>query len=208
MLTYGILFWFTDLRAYAILSIHGGIFGTLFTFVGVMVVASVLGDYMFYSKTPDKQKYTNILIFGVINLVVGFLVAMIPGWEAVKHQGSFTYGLISIGVSTLALMIFVYLDKGLNIQSRYLEALGRNPFFIYFLVEVPSFVLKELIDLNTDQQKIIFSLIYLPVLLVYVSSIMWYLYKKNKIISTEKATLIFIIVAVILAAILLGFGLI
>jgi predicted acyltransferase len=205
MLLYGILFQVTNLRAYAQLSVHGGIFGTIFTLTSITVIGSAVGEYAMKSPDPMQKKARNMAIFGAINLLIGFIIDAIPGWEATKRQGSFSYGVISIGVVMLGATVFALIDLYRTKPIAYLDAFGKNPFFTYFIAEVPIFILDETTgdDLGLGP---IGNILVLAILLTYTSLILMYLYKKQKIISTEKASLIFLITAVVLAALLLGTG--
>ena len=91
MFLYQILSIFTPIRYYASLTFNGGIFGTIFTLSGVVIVAASLGDYIFNTDHPPKKKYTNMAILGAINLVVGLLLGLIPGWEPSKRISTFSY---------------------------------------------------------------------------------------------------------------------
>ncbi|MHA1731138.1 MAG: hypothetical protein ACTSU5_04310 [Promethearchaeota archaeon] len=205
MLFYQVLLNTTILKAYASASVHGGIFGTVFTYSGIMVVATCIGDYMFKTKEPDEVKYRNMAIFGAVNLAVGAVLQFLPGWEASKRKMTLTHALISIGVTTLGLLVFVYLDRKKDKDIAYLRAFGMNPFFTYFLAETPHFIVKEIIgdDLGFPPWG---NVVFTAILVGYTSLVVWYLYKNRKIISTQKAALIFIATTLVLAAILLGTG--
>ncbi len=207
MVLYQILMNFADLKGYAKASVHGGIFGTIFGFSGIMIVAACLGEYMFLHKDSEEKKYKTMAIFGVINFVVGLIISFLPELEASKRQVSLAYCLLSIGTTVLGLMIFIIADKIYRKEVKLFTIYGKNPFFTYFLAAVPVFVLDETTgdDLGLGP---IGNILVLAILLIYITAILWNLEKKQKTISTEKAALIFIVVAVILAAILLGFNLI
>lgn len=205
MIFYQVLMNTTFLKLYASLSIHGGIFGTIFTYSGIMIAATALGDYMFNSETEEAKKYKFMAIFGLLNLIGGIGIAFIPGWEASKRKMTFSHGAISIGATVIGLLVFAYLDKKKDKEIAFLQAYGRNPFFTYFLAIVPVFLLENTIgdDLGIGW---IGNIIVTSIILTYTTITVWILYKNRSEISTEKATLIFIGVAVVLAIILLGLG--
>ncbi len=207
MLLYQVLMLTAGLKLYAQQSVHGGIFGTIFGFSGMMIVATSVGDYLFFTEHPDKQKYANLALFGALNLGIGLLISFIPGWEAAKRQVSLSYCLVSLGVTMLIGIIFVYLDKVRNKDVAYLQAMGQNPFLAYLLAEAPYQVLKLagfeylgfdalFLDLfgNKALGEEVGSVVLTIILVAYISVLMMYLFRHRKIISTQKVALIFIIV--------------
>jgi hypothetical protein len=207
ILFYQILMITTPLKLYAQLSVHGGIFGTIFGYSGIMIIATALGDYLFRSKIEDKIKYKNMALFGAINLVAGNLLSFITGWEASKRQVSFSHCAISIAVCVLGLLIVVYLDKVKNMELGFFQAYGRNPFLTYLIAETPIFLLDNTIgvDLGLGWPG---NLLVTAIVLTYTTFTVLYLYMRKKIISTEKTTIIFIIIAIILAILLIFLGVI
>ena len=139
---YQILMNFAGLKRYAQLSVHGGIFGTIFGFSGIMVIAACLGEYMFLSNDPEQKKYKMMALFGLINFVVGLILSYIPTLEASKRQVSLSYCLICIGVTVIFLIGFIALDKVFNKEIKLFTVYGKNPFFVYFLGELPTFSLR------------------------------------------------------------------
>ena len=207
IILYQILMITTPLKLYAQLSVHGGIFGSIFGYSGIMIISTALGDYMFYAGTKDKIKYKNMAMFAVINFIAGILISFVPGWEASKRQVSFTHCIISIGVSVFGLLLFVYFDKVKKMELNFFQAFGRNPFLIYFIGVTPVLILEQTIgvDLGLGWPG---NLLITCIILTYTTVTALYLYKNKKIISTEKATIIFLIVVIILAILLLSLGVI
>ena len=207
-LLYQVLLFTTPLKGFAQASAHGGIFGTIFGLTAVSVIASSIGEYLLRDPTPEDKKYTNIFYLGIIMLVSCILLAYIPGMEAAKRQISFTYVGISVGVTIIGISVFAYLDRKKDMEMAYLRGFGLNPFFIYFIVEIPTFLFDEIVglDLGIDP-PIIGNLIVTAVLLLYTSIISIRMYKERKILSTERMSLYGGIILIILAAILLGLGL-
>ncbi|MHA1518573.1 MAG: hypothetical protein ACTSRK_00185 [Promethearchaeota archaeon] len=207
-LLYQVLLYTTTLRAYAQASSHGGIFGTIFGLTAVSVIASAIGEYLFRDPAPEDKKYANVFYLGIIMLVSCFLLAYIPGMEAAKRQVSFTYVGISVGVTIIGISLFAYLDRKKDMEMAYLRGFGLNPFFIYFIAEIPVFLFDEIVgvDLGFETYPIIGNLIVTAVLLLYTSIISIRMYKMRKMLSTEKMSFIGAITLIILAAILLGTG--
>ncbi len=208
---YQILMNYAGLKRYAQESVHGGIFGTIFGYASISIVASVVGEYMIKGKAEKETKNKNLAIFGGLNLGLGILIAELSrsfdwlAWEASKRQVSFTHNLISWGTTAVGLLVFIYLDQKLDKELTLLQAFGMNPFFVYFIVEVPVFILDETVgdDFGLGWDGNIISLI---VFLSYSSAIMLYLYKNKNVISTEKAALYFLLTTAGLAAVLLPLG--
>jgi hypothetical protein len=207
LLLYQILMLIAGLKDYAQASIHGGIYGTVFGFSVMLVVASCVGDYVFSPDVTEEKKYKDMALFGIVNLVGGILLSLVTGWEASKRQVSFSYIAISIGVTTLGLLVFALLDLKYNKELNYLRAYGMSPFFVYFIAAVPVFILDETTgdDLGLGPLG---NVLVTSVLMLVTSLILVRFQRRGKVIKTEKATLLFIIVAVVLAALLLGFGII
>jgi hypothetical protein len=194
-------------KAYAIESVHGGVFGGFLGYGSISIISSSLGEMMMAKKSEpsrEEKKYKDMLLFGVINFAVGLLIAFIPAWEANKREVSLAHNLISIGVSLIGLWFFAYLNRKKNKDMTFIRAYGMNPFFVYFIVEVPNLLIGELIgqDLGLDPTwigKIILTVVFVA----YTSIIMMKLYKSKKVISTEKTGLIMLIVIIILFVIIL-----
>lgn len=194
MFLYQILSIFTSIHYYAMLTYNGGIFGTIFTLSGVVIVAASLGDYIFNTEHPPKKKYTNMAILGAINLVVGLLLGLIPGWEPSKRISTLSYGLISIGVIILSLLVFVFFDEKMNWNLGYLLAFGRQPFFTYFMAEVLYQIPKELLDLTLTGRWILTG-----VIIVVTSVVNMIFYKKKKYVPTEIAIIYFTLIGILFA---------
>lgn len=205
---YQVLLLTTGLRAYAIASNHGGIFGTLFGYIAISVMASAIGEYLYFdSITQQDKKYRNVFLLGIVFLVLGVLIAFIPGMEAVKRQVSLTYVSISCGVTILGMNIFIVLDRKKNLELSYLRAYGVNPFLMYFFAEIPSFLIDQFIGVDLGiTPAIIGNLILTVILLAVTSFIAIFTYKKNKIIPTEKIAGLGFVFLVILVIILLLTG--
>ena len=192
MFLYQILLISTPIGYYASLTWHGGIFGTIFTLSGVVIVAAALGDYVFNTDHPPKKKYTNMAILGVANLVVGILLGLIPGWEPSKRISTFSFGLVSLGVIILAMLIFVFFDEKMDWNLGFLLAFGRQPFFTYFMAEVLYQVPKELLDLTTTGEWILTG-----VIIMVTSVVNMIFYKKKKYVPTEIALIYFTLIGIL-----------
>ncbi|MBN2155495.1 MAG: hypothetical protein JW776_05595 [Candidatus Lokiarchaeota archaeon] len=205
-LIYQILMVTTFFKDYAILSSHGGIFGSIFGYASISIIASAVGDYLVDPTKKESMKYWNLLIFALINYGIGIGINFIPGWEASKRQVSFAHNLISIGVTCFGLFIFSLMDRKLNWELKYLRAFGMYPFFVYFISELPIFLLDMTIGVDLGIE-IWGNFIMLVLLLTYTSLLVLWLYKKKKSFSTIKAALIFLAVAIAIAAIGIPLGL-
>jgi hypothetical protein len=192
MFLYQILLLTTPIQYYASLTYHGGIFGTLFTLSGVVIVAAALGDYIFTTEHPPKKKFTNMALLGGGNFVVGVLLGLIPGWEATKRISTLSFGLISIGVIILGCLVFVVMDEKFGWNLGYLKAFGRQPFFTYFMAEVLYQVPKEIIGLDDTGRWIVTGLI-----LVVTSVVNMWMYKKKRYFPTEIAIIFFVLIGIL-----------
>ncbi len=138
-------------REYAILSIHGGIFGTIFGFSAIMIYATCLGDVMLLNKEyTDKKKYQIYAIVGGIALIGGLLLWLVPGWYPNKRQVTLTYISISLGASILLSFIFIGIDKKFKKPIFILDSYGKFPFIIYAITIVIEFLIADIIGLEMN----------------------------------------------------------
>jgi len=138
-------------REYAILSIHGGIFGTIFGFSAIMIYATCLGDVMLLNKEyTDKKKYQIYAIAGALALLAGLLFWLVPGWYPNKRQVTLTYISISLGAFILLSFIFIGIDKKVQKPIFILDSYGKSPFIIYAIAIVLEFLLADIIGLEMN----------------------------------------------------------
>jgi hypothetical protein len=191
----------SNLAIYAEQSIHGGIFGSIFGYGAVAIIATSMGDYLFFSDVIETKKYRALLIFGAANFLVTIIWIWRPdfiaNWsylEVSRHLVNFTYVVTAVGVSCIALWIFYQLDTRFKKKMTWLTIFGVSPFLIYFIAEVPDTLLEELLG---DTLKIWYiSLIWGVVVIAYCSVIAWFLYKNDKRVSTIKASLMFLVTVI------------
>ena len=105
-------------RAYAIESVHGGIFGTIFGFSTIMILSTCFGEYLLVDKSvEERKKYMNYALIGAISFVVGLVLAFLPEWYANKRQVTMSYILISLGASILLSFIVAIPSGKLYMKS-------------------------------------------------------------------------------------------
>ncbi len=199
MFVYEILLLITDIDYYASLTYHGGVFGTIFTYCGVVLIASSMAEYVFTSIETPKKKIKNLVLFGAGNLIVGAIFWIIAALTNIlvlapnKRLATFPYALISLGVIVLAIIPFVWADEVKDKEIPYLVAFGRQPFLTYFIAELFYQVPKMLLDDFTDQMRWII----LVIILVITSIVNLLLYKKKKIVPTEFSVILFLLVGIL-----------
>lgn len=148
---YQIMLLYGGWREYAIISIHGGIFGTIFSFSTIMIYATCLGDLLLLNReVTDKKKYQIYVIIGVIALVGGLLLWLVPGWYPNKRQVTLTYISISLGATILLSLIFIGIDNKLRKPIFILDSYGKSPFIIYTIAIVLEFLLSDVVGLDMD----------------------------------------------------------
>lgn len=163
-------------REYAILSIHGGIFGTIFGFSTIMIYATCLGEVMLLNKEySEKKRYQIYAIFGAIALLGGLLLWLVPGWYPNKRQVTLTYISISLGVTILMTLIVIGIDNKVKQPIFIIDSYGKNPFLIYVIAIVLEFLISDIIGYEMD------ILIFI-VMIIVVSAIAILLDKWGKII--------------------------
>ncbi len=199
MFLYEMLLLITDIDYFASLTYHGGVFGTIFTYTGVVLIASSMAEYVFTSIENPKKKMKNLALFGAGNLVVGAIFWIIAALTKTlvlapnKRLATFTYALISLGVIVLAIIPFVWADEVKNKEMPYLVAFGRQPFLTYFLAELFYQLPKMLLDEFTT----LIRWIVLVLILVVTSVVNLLLYKKKKVVPTEFSVFLFMLVGII-----------
>jgi nitrate reductase gamma subunit len=167
-------------REYASYSVHGGIFGTIFGFSAIMVYATCLGDVMLLNEEfTDKKKYMIYAIVGVVALLAGLLLWLIPGWYPNKRQVSLTYISISLGVTILLSFIVIGLDKLVKKPIILLDSYGKSPFIIYVIAIVIEFLLVDIIELELDLIIFIVMVIVMSAIAILLDK--FGLYKKIKL---------------------------
>ncbi|MBN2157082.1 MAG: hypothetical protein JW776_13645 [Candidatus Lokiarchaeota archaeon] len=206
----------TELDTYALNSIHGGVFGSIMGYGSIVIIATAMGDLIFFSDTIETKKYRGMLIFGIFNLTITVVVLylalrgiFIPAFTLSKHLVSFPFIVTAIGLSCVVLWGFYQLNTRFKLKLIWLQIFGISPFFIYFIAEVPD----SLFEILTDELGLSvtwwISLIWGLVVLGYCTYVAWYMHKNKKRVSTLKASLIFLvtILGILLIVILLdGFG--
>ena len=104
---------------------HGGLPGSI-SWGGMMILATVLAD-LFHS--PSKSKF--FLTFSILTLAIGIgLAIFLP---VSKNRVSFSYVLISLGISALTFFAMDWLVKVRNFYLAIFIAWGKNPLVLYFL---------------------------------------------------------------------------
>ncbi|MHA1111299.1 MAG: hypothetical protein ACTSRE_09370 [Promethearchaeota archaeon] len=185
-------------RVYAVQSIHGGIYGSLFTLTSVTVLGTALGDYMFSTKDPKKKQYTLLGIFGGANVALGIGLGFIPGMYWNKEMNTLTFGLVSIGIITLGCLVFILMDEKLDWKLNYLVMFGMNPLFSYLVAELLFQLPGELFSFPF-MNELWFKLVTMGAVIVVVSLLNWLLWRKKKRVRTEWVTFAFLILIVALS---------
>ena len=164
---YQFMLLFGGWREYAILSIHGGIFGTIFSFSAIMIYATCLGEVMLLNKEyPDKKKYQIYAIVGAIALLGGLILWLVPGWYPNKRQVTLTYISISLGASILLSFIFIGIDKKVQKPIFILDSYGKSPFIIYVIAIVLEYLLSDVIGLEMDNLIFIVMVIVMSIIAI------------------------------------------
>ncbi|MCJ7806513.1 MAG: hypothetical protein MUP57_03060 [Clostridia bacterium] len=114
-------FWLTDVLQ----SPHGG-FPASISWGAMMILATCLADFF---HDPSKHKF--FLPLSGLTLVVGIgLAIFVP---VSKNRVSFSYVLISLGISALAFFILDWLVRERKFYLALLDAWGKNPLALYIL---------------------------------------------------------------------------
>jgi predicted acyltransferase len=104
---------------------HGGLPGSI-SWGGMMILATVLADFF---HDPSKHKYFPLLIMLTLAAGIG-LAFFLP---VSKNRVSFSYVLISLGVSGLVFIVMDWLVKARKMSFAFLVAWGKNSLALYCL---------------------------------------------------------------------------
>ncbi|MFW9901311.1 MAG: hypothetical protein ACFFDY_08485, partial [Candidatus Thorarchaeota archaeon] len=108
-------------------------------------------EFLFIKKHSEEiKKYKLYFIIGVISLLGGLILTLVPDWYANKRQVTLTYILISLGTSILISFFFIALDKKIEKPIFGLDSFGKNPFIIYIIAEVLSIIVVDIIGYDLD----------------------------------------------------------
>lgn len=163
-------------REYAIESVHGGIFGTIFGFSAFMIYSTCLGELLILNKDySEKKKYQIYAIIGIICFAGGLLISFIPEWYANKRQSTLTYIIISMGVSILLSFIFIGIDKKLQKPIIVLDSYGKSPFLIYIIAILLEFLISDIIGYEMDLLVGILMIALITIIAIFLD-------KKGKIV--------------------------
>ena len=169
---YQIMLLYGGWRWYAIQSVHGGIFGTIFGFASLMIFATCLGELLLLNnRLEQKKKYQIYAYFGLICFVGGILLALISDWYPNKRQVTLTYIMISMGASILLSFVFIGLDRLIKKPIFILDSYGKNPFLLYIIAFVLEFLIADIIGLEMDW--IIFSIMVIVITLLAIGLDKW-----------------------------------
>ncbi len=196
-------------RAYAISSVHGGIIGSIFVLVPIVLVSSVVGEFFVLDKeTPVAEKNKKFAMLGIANLLVGIVLWLVPGGFPNKRQSTMGWATISLAVCIGVVFLLIWLDykdeeypklHPVNKARIVLfKSYGMNPFLIYAVAEIAMVLWEALVGDSFDEQLIAW-LIFVPAITIMALV----LYKQNKAISTTKVALGVIVIVAVLAVILL-----
>lgn len=196
-------------REYAKASVHGGILGSIFVLVPLTLVSTAVGEFFILDKdTPPAEKNRKFLLLGAINLAIGIALWLIPGGFPSKRQSTMAWATISLAVCVAVSYVLIKVDytddqyPSLHPVNKarvvLFNAYGMNPFLIYAIYEIVVVVVRELVAWDFETQLVTWL-----VLMVVVTMLALFLYKKNKAISTTKVALVIIIIVVVLAVVLL-----
>jgi hypothetical protein len=204
LIVYQFMLGTTVLDVYATESVHGGIFGSIFGYGAIAIMATAMGDFIFFSDAVETRKFQTLLIFGIINFALPLifylridrveLQLLIDGFAVSKYLVNMMFVLTSVGLTCIGLWGFYQIDTRFKKSATWLRIFGLSPFLFYFIAQVPDFIfeiiVKDIVGWNPIPWWL--SLGWGILILAYCSFTAWYLYKNNKRISTVKTSLIFL----------------
>ncbi|TFG18993.1 MAG: hypothetical protein EU530_07530 [Promethearchaeota archaeon] len=198
----------TTFQIYALQSEYGGFFSALFGYGSIAIIATAMGDYIFFSDTVATKKMKGLLVFGAINFVVPLVFYLpianvqlqffIEGFPISWQLANFSFVLTAIGMASMVLWGFQEINARFKKNAPWLRMFGMSSFFLYFIVRIPDTLFQIITTsvLNLDYVTQIpwwLSLSWAVVVITYSIVTAWILRKKNKQISTVKSSLIFLV---------------
>jgi len=188
----------THWRDYAAASVHGGIIGGIFVMIPITLIASVIGEFFILdTQTPDHQKVRELLNLGIVNIVIGLGLWLIPGGYPSKRQSTMSWATISLAVCIFVSLLLIKIDKYAR-RNWLFKAYGMNPFLIYAMAEISAVMVKALIG-----DTFLIQLYMLVTIVPAITAVTLILYHYGKAISTTKVAAGVIVVVLVLSAILL-----
>ncbi|MHA1112549.1 MAG: hypothetical protein ACTSRE_15755 [Promethearchaeota archaeon] len=198
----------TTLQTYAFQSVYGGLFSAIFGYGSIAIIATAMGDYIFFSDVVATKKYRALLIFGAINFIVPFIFYLgidnvelqffIEGFPISMHLANFSFVLTAVGFASMVLWGFHEIETRFKKSLPWLRMFGMSSFLLYFLAWVPNAIFQNITMgvLGIDTPTLIpwvLSLSWGLIVIVYCTIVAWMTYKKNKQVSTLKTSLIFLV---------------
>jgi predicted acyltransferase len=104
---------------------HGGLFGSV-SWGAMLILGSALAD-LFHDAQKGKWFYWASLAVLLVGIALAFFLPVS------KHRVSFSYVLISTGVSALLFALFHLIAGRYRMNLHMLHAWGKNPLALYFL---------------------------------------------------------------------------
>jgi hypothetical protein len=176
----------TEMRNYALASVHGGIIGGIFVMCPIVLIGSCIGEYFLLNKEiPLPKKYHMLAWFALANLAIGLGLWAIPGGFPNKRESTMGWAVLSIAVIIGAIFVFIAINNKRPRNTVILEAYGMNPFLMYALCAIPYKIVFYVVG-TTLADSMMFQLLYWFVGVVIISAIALILYVNKKAISTTK----------------------
>ncbi len=125
---------------------HGGPVGSI-SWAGIVIVSSVLGDYL-RGRTP-VQILKTVALFAVSLIAAGLFMWHVLGWPVSKHQVSGSYSILTTGISAACFFMMVRVTDIRKWRWPFVAMLGRNPLVIFLLQLVLLIPLYFLVGLRS-----------------------------------------------------------
>lgn len=126
---------------------HGGPIAAI-SWSGIILLASIAGDLIDFNKTKETIK--RLMWLGLSVLVIGIIFSLLVLIS--KEESNASYIIVTTGISTILLVVFIYINDILKFSIPTLTTLGKNALVVYiihfFLIEIVHFALPETISLG------------------------------------------------------------
>ena len=198
----------TTFQTYAFQSVHGGLFTAIFGYGSIAIIATAMGDYIFFSDIVATKKYRALLLFGALNFILPFIFYLgiddvqlqffIEGFPISMHLANFSFVLTAVGLASMLLWGFHEIETRFKKNATWLRIFGMSSFLIFFIAWVPNalfqIIMMRGLGINSPTQiPWYYSLSWGLIVIVYCSIVAWIMNKKNKQVSTVKTSLIFLV---------------
>ncbi len=202
----------TDLSIYAENSMSSGIFAAIMGYGSIVIIATAMGDFVFFTDIIETKKIRSMLLFGAINFAITLILSwlaygpriVINAFSLNRELVSLPFVIATVGICSIVLWLFYQARNRFKWKLRIFQMFGVNALLLYFITVLPDFIFEEIMGVvGFSPIPWAISLAWALVILWYASFTAWRTFKKEKYVSTTKMSLIFLVTCIALLIIVI-----